>query len=598
MNHFGTAGHPGVNAPEWLKVGTAVAALVNDWSHRGDLIVRIGPKESAHAPALFNPALAEIEVNTDAAFGPSVEPELVGDLTDRDTQYDWPKATGAILHEALHARFTRFSLPGVIDALDTEAQVQALHLLEESRMEGFGVRALPKNRGFLRACALEIVIGDVTPESLAKLGHTRAVAHLAALTLARVDAGVLDRSDVETVADHVEAFLGEELLGKLRDVWTKFQAHDKHDSFVELLPLAIEWDRLVTEESEKRGEPQPGSGEGPSQELLDAIGEMLDKLADDASSAAINADRELGDQQQSEEWDKEVDARNRDSRQRDQHRAASAKVFNKGTGPGDAATKSRLIERRQPTSAERAAAVQVARLLEKAKYRDRAETTVSRVVPPGRLRTGALVQGAALKSKGVRAQVEPWRATVRKHTDDPELKVAVMVDISGSMGGAMEPMATTAWVMSEAVRRVQGKCAMAYYGNDVFATLKPGQHLKDVAVYTASDGTEKFDLAFKALDGSMELLRGTGARLLVVVSDGDYVTEQVQAARKWLLACEAAGVGVLWIKFDSGRGMPEKYLAGTSGQVVVASSNPAAVAKTIGEAAARALTKAGGRQRG
>jgi len=593
MTHFGTAGHAGVNAPEWLKVGTAVSQLVNEWALRGDLIVRIGPNESAPAPALYNPALSEVEVNTVHAFGASIEPELVGDLTDRDTQYDWPKATGAIFHEALHARFTQFSLEAVAAAL-TDSQLAALHLLEESRIEGLGARVMPSNRGFLRACALEIVIGDLTPEKLAEQGHTRAVAHVAGLTLARVDAGVLDRSDVASVAEYVESFLGDELLEKLRDVWTKFQAHTAHSSHHELLPLAIEWDRLVTEESERRGEPQPGAD--LPQEVLDAIRELMDKLGDDAAGAAIGAADELGDQQQSEEWAKEVDARGKSSRQQQQHKAASAKVFDKGTGPGASSTRSKLTEVRQPSGEERAAAVQVARLLERAKYRDRDKTDVTSATPPGRLRTGAMVQAAALKVKGVRAETEPWRSVKRKHTDDPELKVGVMVDISGSMGDAMNPMAVTAWVMSEAVRRIQGKAAMVYYGNDVFATLKPGQHLREVNVYTASDGTEKFDAAFKALDGSMNLLQGSGARLLVVVSDGDYVTEESQAARKWVQECERAGVGVLWITFRGSDSLPQKYLAGTSGQVVMSDGVASKVAKTIGEAAARALTKVGARR--
>jgi hypothetical protein len=157
-------------------------------------------------------------------------------------------------------------------------------------------------------------------------------------------------------------------------------------------------------------------------------------------------------------------------------------------------------------------------------------------------------------------------------------------------------MATTAWVLSEAVRRVQGKAAMVYYGNDVFATLKPGQHLREVRTYTAPDGTEKFDRAFKALDGSMGLLDGAGARLLVVVSDGEYTSEERQAAKKWVRACEASGVAVLWVSFGSTT-TPERYLTGTSGQAVrIGHGNVTEAARLIGEAAAKALTRVGARR--
>jgi hypothetical protein len=284
------------------------------------------------------------------------------------------------------------------------------------------------------------------------------------------------------------------------------------------------------------------------------------------------------------------------SQTKNENQREAKKVFVDGHRAGEPGCKSgsRLIEVRKPTAEERISAVKVAQLLEKAKYRERSETEVKTILPPGRLRTRALVQGQALKSKGVHTQVEAWRHTARKHTDDPTLTVGVMVDISGSMGSAMKPMATTAWVMSEAVRRVQGKSAMVYFGSDVFPTLKPGQHLPDVNVYTAPDGTEKFDRAFKALDGSLNLLYGTGARLLVVVSDGAYTSEEAPKARKWIEECDKNGVAVLWITFDYDH-YATRYIKGTAGKLVKATGTPSETATLIGKACADALTKIGQR---
>jgi hypothetical protein len=201
-----------------------------------------------------------------------------------------------------------------------------------------------------------------------------------------------------------------------------------------------------------------------------------------------------------------------------------------------------------------------------------------------------------MKAKGIRQQVEAWSRTQRKQTDDPTLNVGVMVDISASMKRAMEPMAITAWVMSEAVHRVQGKCAMVYYGNDAFATLKPGQRLNDVKVYSAKDGTEKFDKAFKALDGSMNLLHGDGARLLVIVSDGYYKGEEKVFAKKWLKECKRNGVAVLWLTFDDGRHVTP-HIAGTDAQLVsIVDGNPVTASAIIGKAAASALEKVGSRR--
>jgi hypothetical protein len=202
-----------------------------------------------------------------------------------------------------------------------------------------------------------------------------------------------------------------------------------------------------------------------------------------------------------------------------------------------------------------------------------------------------MVQGAAEKSKGIMSKTEPWKRTIRKHTDDPTLTVGVMVDISGSMSSAMQPMAVTAWVMSEAAKRVQARCAMVYYGQDVFPTLKPGQSLSEVTVYTAPDGTEKFNKAFKALDGSLNLLHGAGARLLVVVSDGCYTGEEIEKAKRWIRRCHETGVAVLWLPMGPRDYYAEDIIKGTDAVMLADVNDPAKAALEIGRAAAKALEK-------
>jgi Mg-chelatase subunit ChlD len=207
-----------------------------------------------------------------------------------------------------------------------------------------------------------------------------------------------------------------------------------------------------------------------------------------------------------------------------------------------------------------------------------------------------LVQQQALKAVGVNQQVEAWQQKVRKQTDEPTLSIGVMVDISGSMGHAMNPMATTAWVMSEAGRRVQARTAMVYYGSDVFPTLKAGQHLTEVRVYSANDGTEKFDLAFQALDGGLNLLNGTGARLAVIVSDGEYTSPERDAAKKWLRECQKSGVGVLWISYN-GQNRGAKYIInGTDAVLVDVTDNATEASLAIGKAAVDAMNKVGVRK--
>ncbi|WJZ48461.1 cobalamin biosynthesis protein [Actinomycetia phage DSL-LC01] len=589
----------------WLPIGMQVGALTNQWAGRYDIVAYVGPGAGGGvAPACFTPSTAEVEVDVNIAFN-GVNPDQIGDLTKRATQYEWPKAVGAIFHEALHAKYSLWDIEQACKDL-TQEEFRALTYLEESRIEHLGLREVPGNKGFLRAAAIELVLGDLKSDPL-ETGGSRMAAACAALTMARVDAGSLEADDIASIADIIEAKLGLDIVSKLRDIWLEAQEYTLHTNAAGMYDLARRWVAAVQEAADRNGEPEQdpngdpggsGSGSGGSiidQETRELVEEMVEALEEAGENAAIGAQDDLDEQRTTEEWQEVVKERSSSAKTQKEHEKVSDEVFGKGTGPmADAHTSSRLVEERMPTGPERSAAVTIARLLEKAKYRERDEIEIKSVLPPGRLRTRAVVQGAALKSKGVMTQAEPWRRTMRKHTDDPTLNIGVMVDISGSMAWAMEPMGATAWILSEAVRRVQGRSSMVYYGEGVFATLKPGQHLNKVTIYSAPDGTEKFDKAFKTLNGGLNLLGGTGARMVVVISDGCYTYQESERARHWVTQCGLNGVGVLWLSMGTARDAG-RIVSGTQAQLVEmpAGTETPDIAKRIGEAAARALSSVG-----
>lgn len=597
---------------EWLSIGMQVGELTNLWANRYDIVAYVGPGAGGGvAPACFTPATAEVEVDVNIAFN-GVKPAMIGDIRIRATQYEWPKAVGAIFHEALHAKYSLWDIEAASKDLNAE-EFRALTFLEESRIEALGVQTIPGNSGFLRACALELVIGDLKTEPIETSG-VRVAAAIAALTMARVDAGSLEYEDVEAIAPIIEAKLGLDVLAKLQAIWLEAQEYTLHtNASMGLYDLAKRWVAVVKEAAEENGEPEvdpnaePGGGsgsgagaDGDEAEADDAgagamVDEFMEALSEARDTAAIGAEQDLEDQRTTEEWDEEVKSRSSSAKTRKEHEKVATEVYGKGTGPmADGKTSSQLVSTRPPTGAERSAAVTVARALERAKYRERDAVEIKSILPPGRLRTRAIVQGAALKSKGVMTQAEPWRRTVRKHTEDPTLNVGVMVDISGSMSWAMEPMGATAWIMSEAVRRVQGRASMVYYGEGVFATLKPGQHLNDVTIYSAPDGTEKFDKAFKTLDGGMNLLYGNGARMLAVISDGCYTYDETKKAKEWVRECQRNGVAVLWLTMGISNDA-RHIVAGTNAQLAELTdfSDTQVIAKSIGDAAARVLTSIG-----
>jgi hypothetical protein len=603
MSHFGNnIKIETTTPPEWLRTGARIGQLVNQWSIRNDLAVLMSDTIDAPIAARYSPDTSEIEVNILHAFG-AVTPELLGDITERKVQYDNPQAVGAIFHEACHARFSRYSLEAASKELDKN-EFAALTTLEETRCEGWGAKTLPEQRGFLRYSALSIALADAN-EVIGSMESVRAAAFLSGLALARVDCGVLEDVDVFTMREAVVRVLGEDTLEKLRSVWLRFQAHADHSNAEPLYALAREWEAIVRAAAIEKGQDPDGEGQedgegegsgfGGSGELSEAMRELLEALEQDAENAPIGAQRDLDDQQTKEEWAETAQAKAQQSKQQNSHKQTAKVIFDKpkrGDEPASGSN-SRLVETRKPTGKERAAAVSIGNALEKAKYRERDITVRHSVLPAGRLRTRAAVQGAALKAVGVHTPVEAWSKKVRKQTDEPTLTIGVMVDISGSMGSAMNPMASTAWIMSEAGRRVQARTAMVYYGSDVFATLKPGQHLTDVTVYTAPDHTEQFDRAFQALNGGLDLFSGVGARLLVVVSDGQYTNAEHAKATAWVKECQRNGVGVVWITFDGNAYSARGIVAGTDATVVNIDNgeSEATAALAIGKAATEAMNR-------
>ena len=214
--------------------------------------------------------------------------------------------------------------------------------------------------------------------------------------------------------------------------------------------------------------------------------------------------------------------------------------------------------------------------------------------PMGKLVARNLVQNKAMESMGKRGELPAWKQKVRKHTDEPDLTLGIMVDISGSMGGAMEAMASTAWIMSEAGRRIQAKTAMVYYGEGVFPTLRVGQRLDQVSVYTAPDGTEKFGKAWKALDGELGLTYSDGVRILVIVSDGYYTPAEQENCVEALKECKRNGVAVLWLVPQTSYSLTAKSLVEMAGWGVVAGElDVSQIAGVVGKTATEALARVG-----
>jgi hypothetical protein len=580
-----------------LRTCSQIGLLVNSWSGRNDLVV-YGGEDSAEgeAVAAFYHDSAEIEVNLAKAFGEFATSESIGNLAQKSVQYEYPNVIGVIYHEALHAKYTNWDKETIMAELDPSER-KAFMLLEETRIEARGLIDQPENRLFLRDSALTFALEGVDEAALAEVSEVWQAGMLGILAVGRFDIGVLELKDITAIHTCLVSILGQELFDSLRKVWCEFSAL-KVTQIETAMGLARKWVELLRE-ADPEGEGgfgEMGEGESGEGESMSAPNELSELIQDIAEQVQANNSRSLSDQETIEKWKEEAKSRTNQNKLNNQKKETARKIFDKTNDSKGSGSNSTLGSTRAPTPAERSAAVTIAGMLEKAKYRERSLHEVRSTLPQGKLKARAAVQNAALAARGSFERVPAWERKVRKHTDDPTLRLGVMVDISGSMGSAMEAMATTAWVMGEAGHRIQAKTAMVYYGSGVFPTLRVGQRLDQVRVFSAPDQTEEFGEAWKALDGELGLTFGDGVRMLVIVSDGQYRDTQIEAARIALQECKRNGVAVLWItpKGCWGNGAA-RIIESAAWGVHLENLDTDQIALLVGKAAAEALGKVGGR---
>ena len=104
-----------------------------------------------------------------------------------------------------------------------------------------------------------------------------------------------------------------------------------------------------------------------------------------------------------------------------------------------------------------------------------------------------------------------------------------------------------------------------------------------MTTFTATACYEDFRGAIDALDGALGLSRPGAARLLVIISDGQYKDTQHADGQARITRLAAAGCGILWLAPDQSGNRP------MTGARVITLTSPADTTAAIAAAATRAL---------
>ncbi|MEU4922258.1 hypothetical protein AB0G29_23260 [Streptomyces parvus] len=557
----------------WLRVGAELGDRLVALSGRQDLLVTCRPGTRSGAPAAFFPTLGEVEFDA-GLFAPlqahEIHPRIVGD------EERYPAAWGVFVHEAAHAAHSVWTPPAGADP----RVVEAAFLLEESRAEGAHLTRRPTDRTYLRTSARTLVMPDIAHPTLQGIEHAASVA---ALILGRRDVGILDAGETRAVADLCEKVLGADLLATLTRVWTAAHQCADHDATT-MLAHAQEWcDALDI------AAPALPVPENLVDLLSGAVGVVMDSTA--ATDAADLAEQAAANNAMAAQSKAQAQDRAQRASQRHQAAATAKSVFNaRGTVSPDGTPAPRsnpVTGTRRPTAAEQSAASRLSRALRAAAYRERTEERTTSPTPPGRLNMRAALARDAQRAAGSVPTAEPFTHTRRRNSPTPPLRVGIAVDVSGSMRAACAPVASAAWIVARAAALTDpdSLTATIAYDRHLTALTRPTHRAPErVTTFEANGGAHNLGDAIDALDHGLSLSLPGAGRLLVIVTDAQYRSDETAAAVTRVKQLTTAGCAVLQLTLTA----RSHHLPGTTLlHLPRPSSAPAAIATAATDAIRR-----------
>ncbi|MGW1771965.1 hypothetical protein [Streptomyces sp. NPDC002104] len=564
---------PRTSPDAWLRVGAELGDRLVALSGRQDLLVTCRPGTRSGAPAAFFPTLGEVEFDA-GLFAPlrphEIHPRIVGD------EERYPAAWGVFVHEAAHAAHSVWTPPAGADPRVVEAAL----LLEESRAEGAHLTRRPTDRTYLRTSARTLVMPDIAHPTLQGIEHAASVA---ALILGRRDVGILDAGETRAVADLCGKVLGADLLATLTRIWTA--AHQcADDDATTMLAHAQEWcDALAT------AAPALPVPENLTDLLSGAVGVVMDSTA--ATDAADLAEQAAAASAMAAKSQAQSQDRAQRAGQRRRAAATAKSVFNaRGTVSPDgtpAPRRNPVTGTRRPTAAEQSAASRLSRALRAAAYRERTEERITSPTPPGRLNMRAALARDAQLAAGSVPTAEPFTHTRRRNTPTPPLRVGIAVDVSGSMSAACAPVASAAWIVARAAALTDpdSLTATIAYDRHLTALTRPTHRAPErVTTFNANGGAHNLGDAIDALDHGLTLSLPGAGRLLVIVTDAQYGSDETAQAVTRVKHLTTAGCAVLQLTLTPN----SRHLPGTTLlHLPKPSSAPAAIAKAATDAIRR-----------
>jgi Mg-chelatase subunit ChlD len=281
---------------------------------------------------------------------------------------------------------------------------------------------------------------------------------------------------------------------------------------------------------------QPGGSAGTSGEKGAAAG----SLADAIEQAITNARGT-----QLEQLDADVDLQ-RVLREVAAHGGDQAKL---GCGRGTGIPTGRMPDRgvdRPPVPDEVQQARRYANRLRQAITRGTRQ--IDKRTPGGRFDGRAYARGRAEHAAGRPVSTHPWRVTRQVAAPIQEPHVGLVIDTSGSMSAYEYALGPIAWILTDGLRQIGGRCATALFGNSAELLADGTRPLQLVPGIRTGGGTAFAGDAIVLVSDRLEMTNPRRPRFVYVLSDGGWADTRAGVERiRWL-----AEHGVLTIHLSIG----------------------------------------------
>jgi hypothetical protein len=593
---------------EWMRLSHHLTLQIDEIADRDDLIVKIAPDagfdDSAyhngqlilnengepakrqHPGVTFTNGIIEINANyLDENITPqSMHPE------NREDRERYPVLWGIVTHEAAHAHYTRWlteidhrASKGEITDEQTH-HIGAAVLLEETRIEAKHLKFRPQDQLWLQASGTKIAQEEISRQIQAHQQENpdtpipkHAVGRAAALILARVDAGTITPDDNTLIVQKlVNDTFGDDAQ-TLKRIWLDTQQTNDNDTS-RMLALGKEWYELTGDDGDDIDILILCPADGES-DLEKALRRAADNAVKEASGETSRERRRVRLAKITRDRTRETKAAADAQRQAHQVFAGSG---NSQAGP--------VTGHRPPTPQETSLARTTKRLLEAVYTPDRAVTSITRPLPPGRLSTRTLMKHNTQRNLGFTPTAEPFTYKDRLHVPTPPLKVGIVQDVSSSQRSAAAAAVSGAWSLARAASWIaDATVAMVSFGDAVHPIINPHRPLGGVPVLRTPYGTQHFTEAVQAVEGELSLTLPGSARLLVILTDGEFSSYDLNHRDESLRRLAKAGVKILWMVTSGGYHIPERIpgvhvFTGTAGQFDI-------IPKVINTEAVKALKK-------